>query len=127
MTLVLRWAWRYGGLDVHEHDSLDTALLAAFRAAEYNEEALECIETWDAGTHECIPAEEALRLADRRHSQIFTASPPLPVVANVEVRAPNGRWARESFHDMAEAEEYANRLRLVMGPERVTLRVMQVR
>jgi uncharacterized protein YfaP (DUF2135 family) len=83
---------------------------------------LECIEVWEDDEHWVLPADEALRMAQDRYEAPYI--PPPSVSATVSVQAPNGKWAEEQFYDMQEAEEFAARLRSVIGPERVTLRAL---
>jgi hypothetical protein len=122
--LALRWSWRYGHLEVDEHDSLDEALSAAYGADERGSVALECIEAWEDEAYQYLSADAALRLARERYDIAVGASPPRPVVAIVRIKAPNGDWAEELFSDMKEAEDYVAELRLLLPPHRFTLRAL---
>jgi hypothetical protein len=123
VTLALRWYWRYGTLEVEEHDSLGEALSCAEGAQERGTEALAGIEVWDEDGYRFLQSDEVWRLVTARLPDPAPA-PPRSVAAVVAVQSPGGGWAEDRFYNIQEAEEYAERLRSVLGHERVTLRAL---
>jgi nucleoside-diphosphate-sugar epimerase len=120
--LALKWAMRYGTPEVEDFDDVDDACLRALYAADAGDESLEGIEVWDGDeNHYLIGRDDALRRGQRLEEQRRAGRPPAkPIVATVRIVAPDGTdVGYENYESERDAHADANRLRAVIGAERV--------
>lgn len=132
MALVLKWAWRHSALEVQEFDTLENAVRNAAACFDQELESLISFEVWDNdGTFSLLEGRAAERLVfdqlDRWDAERKTAqaeSP--PVVASVWITAPNDAHERAcygAYRSEGKAQQVAQRLRQMLGAERVELRL----
>lgn len=119
--LAVKWASRYGAVQLDYYDSVEVALSVAAGAREDGAESLHFIEVWDAAGYHLLDREEVYRLLDESEERRPPISPPEPIVARLFVTSPEGeRVLYSGFTDAAHAVEVAARLREHMG-DRVEL------
>lgn len=123
--LAIKWAWRHYVMTFDEFDTLDEAVRSALYAADYGDESLQCIEVIeDDGTRvvydRAAVSEMWLPLEEAERAEM--AARPATVVV-LDLRSPSGDWSpHRGFADERAAEQEAERLRAILGPERVALR-----
>ncbi len=123
---IIKYAWRHGGLDAEEFDSLDGAVSAAIYAADYGEESLECIEVIDATGASTVHDDNAVwdmgqPIRDARDAA-YDAAP--KTIAAMEILSPlNGKAAIvAAYTDGVAAEAGLVEWRERVGEARASLR-----
>lgn len=89
---VLKWAWVHYSMTVETFDSMDDALLDAYRASCDGAEALKCIENGD----EIVNAGKALDLGQELYDSMlepFRMSEPRPYAVQLRAPGPEDEWA----------------------------------
>lgn len=122
---VLKWAHRYGNLEVEDFDSVDEAVRAAAYASGAGEESLVGVEVVyeDGRTEQVEDVWDRIREVDKEHEADIAELP--PTVAAVDLKSPGGEWgAFRFFSDRADADRDAEELRETFGADRVRVRRM---
>lgn len=126
MTLVVRWYWERGHLEVEFDEDLDTAI----GAAGYGEAITDLLEVWDEEGYRQIPGDEVYRLYRERDEKRRVSPRPTPVawivITTPELIVPGEIVPGEaivysSYSDVGEAERDLADLQPHLG-ERVSLR-----
>lgn len=120
--MVLKWAWRYGVLDVDDFDSIDEAVRSAVWASGASEESFAGIEVvYEDGRTEVVDVAEQWRKVEQEEEEERASYP--PTKARLDLRSQQGQWALfRTFADAADAERDAAELRDIFGADRVRVR-----
>lgn len=106
---VLKWAWRHHVLGVERFDTIEEAAASAYYAAEYGEEAFECVEVTNASGSQTMgwsDLEPFIRPLREAEDAAYASAP--PIAAMVRLRTPDGKHdAAYSTHASVEAAEAA--------------------
>jgi hypothetical protein len=113
VPFVAKWAYRHYHLTVECFDSLNEAVEAAGVAADYGEEALECIELWDEGGYRRIERGEVFRHYEAMEKPEDPEPP--PAAARIYITYDGLSAFYRAYEDAAEARKDAKGLRRYLG------------
>jgi hypothetical protein len=113
---ALKWAWRYGRLQVEAFDSLDDAIAAAGYASDDGQEAIDCVEVWCDDGYRRISGTEVLEMWRTDPDNEANQEPGSPPSTAVVIQHPDLKDSgREWFWDEDEAALRFGDLRRLLG------------
>lgn len=122
--LILYFAWRYHVLDVSVEDDLQDAASRTVYAADDAQEAFSHLEVWTGGEMRSYTLGELYEIHRADNPSYDAPRPPWNPIARISIVSPTdeGREARyDSYESMEKAEQEAERLRRIVGADRVKL------